>query len=344
MSKLGNNGAKTTQGLAKLEEPMHERAAHWVARLRADDCSETDLQDFALWLSASPAHEQAMDSMLDLWDDLAVLEFMPHSESVEVADEPEDSPHQPARRQWLGLGLATAATLLLAIFIAPLGEQATGIDSFQTARGETSSLTLNDGSVLTLNTDTLIQVQMNKDRRYVMLRRGEVFFEVQKDASQRPFVVDAGHAQVQVLGTAFNIRLEGDRSDITVTEGVVRVSEIGNPGHRAAASELLYANQAIATDASGLATAATADSSVSTAWRDGRIIADAMPLGKLVQEIGRYHDRKILIAEPALAQTRVSGVFQLQDPDTILKALKHSVGIEAITLEDDSVLLIKATL
>ena len=56
-----------------LHGAMHDKACEWIARLRADDVSEADRQDFALWLAANPAHRAAMDEMLDLWEDLEVL-------------------------------------------------------------------------------------------------------------------------------------------------------------------------------------------------------------------------------------------------------------------------------
>jgi transmembrane sensor len=65
-----------------------------------------------------------------------------------------------------------------------------------------------------------------------------------------------------------------------------------------------------------------------------------MPLVTLVDEIARYHDVKILIAEPDLGQRTVSGVFQLDNPDVILQALEYSFEIHSLKLEDGSILLI----
>jgi transmembrane sensor len=323
---------------------MHERAAFWVARLRSDSCTEGDLQEFALWLSASAEHQSAMDSMLELWDDLVVLEHMPadfeelRENSGTLADAAPTK-----RRQWLKFGLAAAACALFVSMLTPVFENGVQTDTYQTALGERQEVQLADGSTVTLNTDSKITVNLAGDLRHVVLNRGEVFFRVQRD-TERAFVVEAGSAEVRVMGTAFNIHLKGDRSNITVTEGVVRVTETRNPANRAAVSELLYANQGIYSDSNGLAVAAAVDIASSTAWRDGKIVAQGMPLSELVQEIGRYHDLNILIAEPKLAQTLVSGVFPLENADAILAALEHSIGINAMELEDHSILLIKTSL
>ncbi len=340
MAVLTGNGAEVSQ----FQGRMHERAAFWVARLRADYCSENDLQEFALWLSASPEHQSAMDSMLNLWDDLAVLEYMPADLDIPQENDvsPRDLP-QTGRRRWLKYGLATAACAVFATLLTPIFETGVQADIYQTELGERRAVQLADGSTLTLNTDSKITVNLAGELRHVVLNRGEVFFEVQRDTA-RAFVVDAGSAEVRVIGTAFNIHLQGEHSDITVTEGVVRVTEKGNPSNRAAVSELLYAKQGLRSDSNGLAMTEAVDITVNTAWRDGKIVVQGMPLSELVQEIGRYHDLKILIAEPALAQTLVSGVFPLDNSDAILRALEHSIGINAMELEDHSILLIKTTL
>ncbi|MCY4427292.1 MAG: FecR domain-containing protein [Halieaceae bacterium] len=324
------------KAVSRLQEQIHERAAFWVARLRADSCTEADRREFALWLSARPEHTTAMDAMLELWADLAVTEKLPLSSPAQGRRE------QPRSRRWLGFGLAAAACALFAAILAPgFFNQRPQPLIYQTDIGEQLQVQLADGSSIILNTNSKISVSLGERLRRVVLNRGEAYFEVVRLGREHPFMVDIGSAEVWVLGTAFNIRLHGDRGDITVTEGVVRVTEKGHPANRAAASKLLYASQSISSGHDGLAPVASTGNDVEIAWRKGRIVARAMPLSELVQELSRYHSREILIAEADLAQTTVSGVFELEDPDTILRALEHSVGVTAMPLEDDSVLLIK---
>ena len=320
----------------ELKDRLADQAASWLVRLRADDVSDDDLQGFALWLSANPEHQRAMDATLDLWDDLAVTRHLP-VQPVEA--EPEAPATGFGRRGWLG-GLAVAACAVFALVMLPQIQETQEVLRYQTGVGERQDVQLADGSVLYLNTNTALEVEIDAGDRKVRLLRGEAFFDVVSD--DRPFAVDTGVAEVRVMGTAFNIYRQPEQSDITVTEGVVRVTELGNPGNRAPYSELLYANQSLSASRSGLARPQQAETPVAVAWREGKIIADGMPLAALVEEISRYHEFKILIAEPELAQRTVSGVFQLESPDTILKALEHSFEIHSMLLEDSSILLISA--
>jgi transmembrane sensor len=316
---------------------MHDQAATWVARLRSDSVTDADYQQFALWLAANPEHTRAMDEMLELWDDLAVTRHLPTAAPAAVSSTDQ------GRRRWVGAGLAAAACALFVLVLAPqFGADTTEPLYYQTGIGEQLVIDLEDGSQLSLNTDTRLEVDLGESERHVNLLRGEAFFQVERDTT-RPFVVDAGAAEVRVMGTAFNIHLHNDQSDITVTSGVVRVTERANPGNRAPATELLYANQSVSASSRGLSRPAAKPGAMSeVAWREGKLVAESMPLATLVEEISRYHEVKILVAEPELAQRTVSGVFLLDSPDTILRALEHSFDIHSMVLEDSSILLISA--
>jgi transmembrane sensor len=315
---------------------MEDRACQWIARLQADDASEADRQEFALWLAANPAHRQAMDAMLGLWEDLEILKHRPVMVGPRMAD-------PVPRRRWLATGLALAASLVVAVLLSPGLGLGPGSEEFHTRLGEQMAVTLPDGSSVKLNTDSRLSVVYSDSERKLTLARGEAFFEVAHDAD-RPFLVTAGNTQVRALGTAFNILLSGERSEITVTEGVVRVTELNAPDTRPAQTELLYSEQRLTGNSGGLGNTVTVDSGNLLAWRDGKLVAIDMPLGELVSELSRYHPNNIFIAEPDLTQTTVSGVFLLEDLDSILLALEHTVGVRSVTLDDGSVQLIRAPL
>lgn len=311
---------------------MHDQACRWIARLNADDAAESDRQSFALWLAANPAHRDAMDDMLDLWEDLEVLKYRP-----------AEQPARVSRRRWIGSGIALAASLVLALMLSP--QLGLGPDSqqYRTRLGEQLSVNLADGSSVRLNTNTVIDVVFSGGERRIELERGEAFFQVAHDA-RRPFLVTAGHTEVRALGTAFNVLLKGERSEVTVTEGVVRITELDAPGTRPAQAEVLHENQRIAGDSRGLDPLPAADTNSLLAWREGKLVANNMKLGTLVEELSRYHPTEIFIAEPGLAETTVSGVFMLEDLQNILLALEHTSDVRSIALDDGSIQLIKAPL
>ena len=236
---------------SELSGAMQDQACQWIVRLRADDVSAADREQFALWLAANPAHRQAMDAMLAMWEDLEILNYRGESrerreESIPARrSEPGENTAAPARygrRRWLGTGLALAASLVLAVLLAPGLGLGPDTQEYRTRLGEQLAVTLPDGSTVKLNTDSRLLVSYSASERQLTLARGEAFFKVQHDTS-RPFLVTAGNTEVRALGTAFNILLTGEHSEITVTEGVVRITELNAPDARPAHSELLYSDQ-----------------------------------------------------------------------------------------------------
>ena len=313
-----------------------DAALGWIARLRSDAASDEDRQAFALWLAEDPGHGQAMDQMLDLWDDLGVVRHIPDLNPA--AQDVTAAANSPRYWSWAA---ALVATVILGLLLWPAQQGGRGGELFETALGEQRSVELSDRSRVMLNTATRLRVSFNDDQRVVTLLRGEAFFQVQADP-QRPFHVDTGSTRITVLGTAFNVYRERDATDITVTEGVVRVTELGDTGGRAPATEILHINQQLHADRRGLHAVATADVGGQMAWQRGELVAEEMPLPELVRQLQRYHPTRILIVDPDVAALTVSGVFRLDNLEAILQALEVSLDLEAARLDDTSVQLLKA--
>lgn len=308
-----------------------DAALGWIARLRSDAVSEQDQQAFALWLGEHRSHRDAMDQMLTLWEDLGV-----------VAALPDEAPPRAANSaSWVGAAAALAASIALAVVFWPSLDDGTAPLHFQTALGEQRSVTLADDSRVVLNTDSSISVSYSDDQRHITLQRGEAWFQV-TPSETRPFHVDAGEARVTAIGTAFNVYLDGPDTDVIVTEGVVRVSELGETGNRAPAAEVLRANERLRTGDDGWQVAVSEDPSGALAWQRGELVAREMPLPELLRQLERYHATEILIVDPDLAVLTVSGVFDLKRPEAILSALELSLDLQVDRVDATTVRLLKA--
>ncbi|MBT4522395.1 MAG: FecR family protein [Halieaceae bacterium] len=310
-----------------------DEALGWIARLRAGSASDLDRQGFALWLAEDASHKQAMDAMLEMWDDLASVRYLP---VTAIHSRPAAN-----RDKWLAGALATAACLVVALLLWPQGFSENKQWNYQTNLGEQRSFELADSSRLSLNTASRVQVTYNDERRYVELIQGEAYFEVAKDSS-RPFEVELGSARVTAIGTAFNIYRDDMASAITVTEGVVRVTELGDTGGRAPMVEVLHANQQLTANTMGLQASSKVDVAELIAWRRGELIANEMPLPELVAQIERYNGTHILITDSNVAALTVSGVFELNQPRAILDALELSLDLKVVTLDPQTLQLLKS--
>ena len=311
-----------------------DAALGWIATLRNSDVSDQDRAGFALWLAGSARRRQAMDSMLDLWADLGVVRELEFTQA-----RPAQAANQS--RWWLGSAVAAAACLVVAILLWPLGQVPVETLEFRSAIGERRSFELQDSSRLNLNTNSRVTVRYTEDQRLLQLVDGEAFFEVAPDPD-RPFHVDAGSARITAIGTAFNIRRAEHITRVTVTEGVVQVTELGDTGNRVPRQDTLRASQRLVTTAEGLGAVEAASDDRDVAWRRGDLVADGISLRELASEIERYHDKRILIADRDLAALSVSGVFRLDNPETILQAVALSLDLQVKPLDERSVQLLKA--
>lgn len=314
------------------QDRLRDTALSWIARLRSDAVTDADRGDFALWLAEEDSHTRAMDEMLDMWDDLGSIKQMP----IEL----NRTDHAANQGSWLAASVAIAASFVLAFFLWPTSISTDPALLFQTAIGERSTFTMKDDSVVTLNTDSKIRVRYSQSTRMIDLVRGEAFFEVAKNPD-RPFEVNAGTAKVTALGTAFNIYRKKRGADITVTEGVIRVTELGDTGNRAPAIEVLHVNEYIRATDSGLEATDSVDTTSLIAWQSGKLIAKEMTVRDLVEQLARYQKTRILLSDGDIAAMTISGVFELDQPQSMMNALALSLGLQVVELNENTLQLLK---
>ena len=199
-------------------------------------------------------------------------------------------------------------------------------ESYSTNIGETKEVVLSDGSMVTLNTNSQIQVDYNKARRQIRLVQGEALFDVAKN-KKRPFIVTAADTQVRAVGTSFTVRLLPQQPvQVLVREGVV---EIKRPQVPQASPVRLAANTlAVAPPEAPIATEPVAEPQVTRnlAWREGRIAFDNETLANAAREFSRYSDVQIRVPAELENQT-ITGLFVSTDPVGFARAAAISLNL-----------------
>ncbi len=294
------------------DDALFDEASGWYYRLRAEDVSAADQEGFAAWLDRGPAQARA-------WDEVLALLGALREPARQVREAERARWRKPRVRVW-----ATAAAVLLAVGVLTL--QSPWPDrwraDYTTATGESRTLNLADGSQIQLNTDTAVQIDLGQNERRVRLLRGEAWFEVSADAA-RPFVIRSGDGWVKVVGTRFSVSREGDRTRVRVAQGKVQVSAGGKQ------TVLLEPGFGVDYRADHLEPLAGFDGAAEFAWRQRQLVFRQQALGEVVDELNRYWPGQTLVLGEALRQRKVSGVFEIDKPDAVLKALKHTLGLQA---------------
>lgn len=195
----------------------------------------------------------------------------------------------------------------------------------QSGVGERSTVVLPDGSRVTLNTDTRIQVRVTDRRREVTLQSGEAFFMVEHRADDVPFDVLTHDARVRVTGTRFNVYRQAGFTDIDLIEGAVQVGPVAREG---GARVTLRPGEAVRVAApGGPGPVSPAQAERIADWRQGRVSFHQTALGDAVAEMNRYSRTRLRLADAHLETMRVDGVFEAGDTAAFAQALQALHGV-----------------
>ena len=298
-----------------------EEAAEWLLRLQRGDLSKEQRAQFVDWLREAPVHVKEMlrvsqvDTVLrefDGWQNVAPLDPQ-HSTPVvmlDVARERQQAPRaRPRIRRWLPAAIAAGISVLA------LGLWAVrdfGWGRVETGPAERHELALADGSVVQLAPDSKLRVHLQPDLRRIVLSRGEAFFRVARDG--RPFIVETELATVRATGTAFAVEREGDAVVVTVAEGKVVVQ--GTRSAEAPGVTLAAGQQVTAQRSGRVGAVRSVDSARELAWTIGHLIFDRDSVFDAARRFNRYNTTQLRIADTALGERRISGVFDSSDPQS----------------------------
>lgn len=216
---------------------------------------------------------------------------------------------------------------------------------YQTATGEQQTISLNDGSVVYLNTQSKARVSYSEATRDVYLDGGQAIFKVAHD-SERPFRVFVDKVVVQAVGTQFDVASQSEYIDVAVIEGAVKVvtvsgQDVADIEH---AATTLPAGKGVRITADGNISAPTdIDISDMVAWRQHRLVFRNHTLAEIAEQFNRYNSSpKILVEGAVLRSKRFSGVFDANDPESFLQYLEATEGQLAFDRSDESQIVIRA--
>ena len=319
--------------MGHASEQIDRQAAEWAARLESGDLTPEEREAFDAWLAADIRH---LGAYARVEAGLVRLERLRAVGACTLrAQTPVVAPIWTRRR--IVLTGTTAAGLAAAAIVGAIVLQDSGPRAFATDIGETRTVALSDGSIVTLNTDSRMSVRYTKTERRIHLDRGEAFFKVAKNRA-RPFIVDALNTEVRAVGTSFTVRALPQRPiQILVQEGVVEVTRTGAlDGVRVRAvaqtQTLVPAVAPIVTHVVPLPQVAR-----NLAWRYGRIALENETLGDAAEEFARYSNTRIVV-DPAVANRTVTGRFASNDPVGFARAaasvlnLHVEVGAEEVRI------------
>jgi transmembrane sensor len=219
-------------------------------------------------------------------------------------------------------------TLFLLVGIGLFVPRVQAQNVYETPLGGLETVTLGDGSRVTLNTNTTIHVRIGRTQRRIDLETGEAYFRVTTDPS-RPFSVFVADRHITATGTKFSVRRNAKEVQIVVTEGRVQLAEVDAPASTTVIT--LPAGTVARTAGSEVLTkqASARELQRMLSWREGFVELHDTTLSDAVAEFNRYRAQPLSIADPSIASLRISGRFRSTNSDAFLWLLQQGFPVIA---------------
>lgn len=304
---------------------LSDEAIDWIVRLGSGSATADDRAAFDEWRGRSPAHAHAAAEAAAMMGDIGAIRQAEEYREIGAALRHAPSPAAPrvSRRTVLTGGTATAAAVGL-VGSGVFGPASGLFSDYATGVGARQRVVLEDGSVAWLNTATALSTDFSERERRLTLQAGEALFEVAKDKT-RPFVVASGNGEARAVGTVYSVRQRGAINDVVVTEGIVEVRNGSQISRLTAGQQIAYGDDF-------QSTIRTVDGEALTAWSRGKLIFNHRPLGEVATELERYQFGKVMVRGDRLKRLEVTGVFELDNPKALLRAISATVNIPVTRL------------
>lgn len=336
------------------DHALRAEAARWAVR-RDRGLSAAESIEYELWLAADERRAAAMQRTSAAW---SLLDRLPESAAAPILA--TSTRRRSFWRRTVALGSFAAAAA-----VAVIGVRFWSASSVPTSAPSPANLTasastprqliLSDGSTVQLNAGSEVVEQFTSSERRVLLTRGEAHFAVTKNPA-RPFVVQAGALRVRAVGTAFDVNFQFAQIEVLVTEGRVQLTTSSAPptptltyspttplieaGHRAVMPGKVTDDPEAARGI--VISRVDADEMARVlAWQAPLLRLGGATLAELALEFQRYSGRRVVLADPSLAQLRVGGRFRADDVDGFANLMATQLDLDVERTADGTLVLRK---
>ena len=276
------------------------------------------------WRAQSAAHEQAWTAACVEWRKLGAI--------ARAFDASQPAPTRaPApvlrRRMFFGAAASAAGALgVVAVLRPPMGLWPSwsewGAD-YRTGVGEQRELALDDATRLSLNTRTSVALQRGGERPRIELIAGEAALSVR--AGRGSCEILAGQGRIDVPEGEVEVRrLDDGRTSVTCSAGHARLRHPGGSVDLRADQQVSYDDNAVQP--------IVRPGAAASAWRQGVVVFQDLPLDEVVDEINRYRPGRVVLMNAELARHRLSARFSIAALDEAIAHIErmYNAGVRRV--------------
>lgn len=305
----------------------HEQAGQWFAVLHRGMMTIEERTALADW-KRDPENVRALRRLEEVWSGLG---------SHDISEEEAGW----SRRQTLRVAASLAAVMVGSSATFSVMSHARE-KTITTGVGEQKTLTLEDGSIVFVNVDTMLRYHFTSDWRAITLMRGDALFTVAKDKA-RPFIVTVGALEARAVGTEFSVSLRTGHTHIAVRQGLVTISDTGKGP--AARPQMVKAGWAWTAGPARIGRSAKAEPIALQRigeWRTRVVTYEDVSLGEVIDDLHRYFPGRIILTDAGLKQQRVTLRLPLQQQAETIETLAKLLSLSPDVQPDGSVRLSRA--
>jgi transmembrane sensor len=322
-----------------LAVDVRAEARHWVVRLAEPDVGPADHRAFDEWLAGPAERGEAYKRAL-------LAHSLAGDLKANFAEDLRASRTRPRRApMWSAFAAATAIAASLVVAVLPIIPAAPVRPDVTTDVAEVREVVLPDGSMVTLGAAMALEVEFSARARRVKVGDGEAYFKVAHDAA-RPFFVGTRGATVRVVGTEFEVKSSEAAVRVTVSRGIVEVTErpkLASLDLRPTALRLVAGQEVVVDQASDRKPQIVMASDAPAPWRDGFLSYDDVPLSEVVADANRYSRTAVHLADVSLGDLRVTGSYPMGQLDQMLASLDAALPVDIQRQPDGSARLVPSS-
>lgn len=313
-------------GGGKSVEELEAEAAAWATKL--DSATDQPPPGLNEWCAQDPKHAGAL-----LRAQAALALFDPVSSVEDVLVEGKKIP------TWKRLAIAGGGTAALAASLAAVLLIRSPNEHYETQIGEVRTVALSDGSSVSIDAKSRIEIAYDAKSRDVRLLSGKALFHAAHNV-QRPFRVIVDDVVITDIGTTFQVA-DDDPSgdvDVLVTQGAVRVNSPAGQIGLTAGEHARFSKLATNSSQPQPIHMAPTDIDRMLAWRDGRLELDGETLDSAIADINRHSRLQLRVGSASLGRESLYGSFRMDDAAGFASAAAMSLGTETRSEPDGIVI------
>lgn len=320
-----------------------QAALEWLVRLTSGEKTQKDQQEFEAWIKADPSHRQAYEEVQSIWKESGQLSYDTRTGHVTVSEPKRTSRRtrrSKARSSWrqpLLIGTFTLASSLLILWLS--GWHWWVISDYSTSK-QRQTIRLSGVVEITLDAQTAIDIHDLPGKTQVVLHKGAAWFKVTSPPDQHVVQVLTDRVSVTSLGTEFLVEKRPNHHFIAVTEHAVEIVS------RTSKQQMINLEEGYGVTVEENSSLPWNEPEIASSnvgsWRQGRLVMEDASLKTVIERINDYHPGMLLITDNNLLYTKVSGVFDIDNPDNALTSLTLILPIKIERISPYLVLISKA--